>query len=187
FPINSYDMSGEWGRSGGDIRHNFSLFGTYSNPKLWKLTFNPNISLNTGGPFNITTGTDTNLDRQYNERPTFAQLNAFCTNRPTRCTRFDYSRTDNVIIPRNYGNGPGSINVNLRVGRTFSWGGEARSAANRQQGNQQGNANRGQGNSGGGDANSKRGGAGKATMIGGGMAGGARGGGPGGAGPGGGG
>src|SRR5436190_2639212 len=71
FPINSYDMSGEWGRSSGDIRHNFSLFGTYSNPKLWKLTFNPNISLNTGGPFNITTGTDTNLDRQYNERPTF--------------------------------------------------------------------------------------------------------------------
>jgi hypothetical protein len=189
FPINSYDMSGEWGRSSQDIRHNFSLFGTYSNPKLWKLTFNPNISLNTGGPFNITTGTDTNLDRQYNERPTFAQLNAFCTTRANRCTRFNYSRTDNVIIPRNYGNGPGSINVNLRVGRTFSWGGEARSAANRQQGNRQGNSNGGQAKSGsGGDtANAKRG-AGNTTMMGGGMGGGVRGGGgPGGGGPGGGG
>jgi hypothetical protein len=166
FPINSYDMSGEWGRSSQDIHHTFTMFGTYSNPKLWKLTFNPNVVLNTGGPFNITTGTDTNLDRQYNERPTFAQLNAYCLKAPNRCTSFDYSRTDNTIIPRNYGQAPGSISVNLRIGRTFSWGGEARSAANRQQGNQQGNQK-----SGGETGNAKRG-AGNATMIAGGMGGG---------------
>jgi hypothetical protein len=187
FPINSYDMSGEWGRASGDIRHRFSLFGSYNAPKLWKLSFNPFLVINSGGPFNIVTGTDTNLDRVANERPTFATLNAYCTKVPARCTRFDYSRTDNVIIPRNYGNGPGSVSVNLRIGRTFSWGGEARSAANRQQQNNQS----GQGkSSGGGDvANAKRG-AGNATMIGGGMGGGgdhggggARGGGGGGGGP----
>ena len=175
FPINSYDMSGEWGRASGDIRHNFSLFGTYNNPKLWKLSFNPFLVINSGGPFNIITGTDSNQDRVATERPTFAQLNAYCTKVPERCTHFDYSRTDNTIIPRNYGNAPGSVSVNLRVSRTFSWGGEARAAANRQQGNQ----SRGQGNAGGGDvANAKRG-AGNTVMMGGGMAGGgaARGGG----------
>jgi hypothetical protein len=124
-PVNSYDLSGEWGRASFDIRHRFSLFGTFNYPKLWKLTFNPFIVINTGGPFNITTGTDTNLDRAANERPTFAQLNAFCSTRPTRCTRFDYSSTSGDFIPRNYGNSPGSVSVNFNVSRTFSFGGEA--------------------------------------------------------------
>jgi hypothetical protein len=168
FPVNSYDMSGEWGRASFDIRHRFTLFGTYSAPRLWKLTFSPLLVINTGGPFNITTGTDSNFDRQFNERPTFAALNAYCTKAPGRCTRFDYSKVSNDIIPRNYGNGPGSVSVNLRVGRTFSWGGEARSAANQQQGNKGG-----QGNSG--DAASAKRGAGGGgrggAMIGGGVAG----------------
>jgi len=185
FPINSYDMSGEWGRASGDIRHRFNLFGSYSNPKLWKLSFNPFVVITSGGPFNIITGTDTNLDRVATERPTFAQLNAYCSTRADRCTRFDYSRTDNTIIPRNYGHAPGSVSVNLRIGRTFSWGGEARSAANRQQGNQKGNQQGNQKTGGGDVANAKRG-AGNSTMIAGGMGGGApRGGGPGGPGGGG--
>jgi hypothetical protein len=180
FPVNSYDLSGEFGRSSGDIRHRFSLFGTYNNPKLWKLSFNPFVTINTGGPFNITTGQDTNLDRQYNERPTFAQLNAYCTKVPSRCTSFDYSGTSNDFIPRNYGHAPGSVSLNLRVSRTFSWGGEARSAANRQQ---QGNQSGGQGKPSGGDAANAKRGAGNTAIMGGGMA---RGG-PGGGGPGGGG
>jgi hypothetical protein len=180
FPVNSYDMSGEWGRAGGDIRHRFNILGTYNNPKLWKLSFNPFLVINSGGPFNIITGTDTNLDRQANERPTFAALNAFCATRAERCTAFDHSSTSNAIIPRNYGHAPGSVSVNLRVGRTFSWGGEARSAANRQQGNQQGKEK-----TGGGDTKDAKRGAGNATMIGGGMGGGgaARGPGGGGGGP----
>src|SRR5215831_609093 len=141
FPVNSYDMSGEWGRASFDIRHRFTLFGNYNAVKWWKLAFSPIIVINSRGPFNITTGTDTNLDRQYNERPTFAQLNAFCTKVPTRCTAFDYSRTSNDIIPRNYGHSPGSVSVNLRVSRTFGFGGEAnRSAANSQKGQQQQNS-----------------------------------------------
>jgi hypothetical protein len=185
FPVNSYDLSGEWGRASFDIRQRFTLFGNYNAPKLWKLSFSPLLVINSGGPFNITTGQDTNFDRQFNERPTFAQLNAYCTKAPTRCTSFDYSKTTNDFIPRNYGNGPGSVSVNLRISRTFGFGGEAnRSAANAQKGNQAG-----QGNSSGGDAAAAKRGAGaggRNTMIGGGIPGG--GGGPhGGGGPGGGG
>jgi hypothetical protein len=179
FPINSYDMSGEWGRASSDIRHRFNLFGSYTNPKLWKLSFNPFVVISSAGPFNITTGTDSNLDRVATERPTFAQLNAYCSTRAARCTHFDYSRTDNTIIPRNYGNGFGSVSVNLRIGRTFSWGGEARSAANRQQQGNQSGGDKGN-NSEAGNAKRSAGGGGRNnTMIaGGGMAGGSRGGGP---------
>jgi hypothetical protein len=123
-PMNSYDLSGEYGRTSGDVRHRFTLFGTVNSP-WWGLVFNPFVVLNTGRPFNITTGQDLNLDRAFNERPTFAQLNAYCTANPSRCDRFDFSNTSDEIIPRNFGNGPGSVSVNLRVSRTFTWGGES--------------------------------------------------------------
>ena len=179
FPVNSYDFTGEYGRGSGDIRHRFTLFGNISTPKLWKLSFSPFIIANSGPPFNITTGQDTNLDRQYNERPTFAQLNTYCTSFPTRCTGFNYSSTSNAIIPRNYGQAPGSLSVNMRISRTFGFGGEARSASNQGQGNQK--------TQGSGDvAATKRGDSIRGPMIRGGVAaggGGPRGGGPGGGGP----
>lgn len=128
FPVNSYDLSGEYGRGGFDIRHRFTLFGTINSP-WWKLVFNPFLVANSGPPFNITTGVDSNLDRQYNERPSFAGANADCTNVNIRCTRFgNFNLVPNPgeqIIPRNYGHSPGSLSVNLRVSRTFSFGGEA--------------------------------------------------------------
>jgi hypothetical protein len=184
FPMNSYDLRGEYGRASFDIRHRFTLIGNINSP-WWKLVFSPLLVMNTGGPFNITTGADANLDRQYNERPTFAALNAYCTRLPDRCTRFDYSSISNDIIPRNYGNGPGSISANLRISRTFSFGGEANRTSSSSSRNGK-NAT----------ADNKRGGAGArggpggrgGPMIVGGMAGGAgHGGGPGGGGPGGGG
>jgi Carboxypeptidase regulatory-like domain len=132
-PMNSYDLSGEFGRATFDVRHRFTLFGTYSSP-WWKLTFNPFIVINSGQPFNITTGQDLNLDRAYNERPTFAQLNAFCTANASRCTSFDYSNTTDAFVPRNYGQGPGFWRVDMTVSRTFTWGGEAARASNNQRG-----------------------------------------------------
>ena len=123
-PMNSYDLSIENGRTTGDVRHRFTLIGTITSP-WWGLVFNPFIIANTGPPFNITTGQDLNLDRSFNERPTFAQLNAFCTANASRCTNFDYSNTSNQFIPRNYGQSPGSVTVNLTVSRTFTFGGEA--------------------------------------------------------------
>src|SRR5439155_26937740 len=36
FPRDSYNLNGEWGRASFDVRHRFSMFGTY-NSKLWKL------------------------------------------------------------------------------------------------------------------------------------------------------
>ena len=87
FPMNSYDLSGEFGRSSFDIRHRFTIFGTVNLP-WWKVVLNPFVIANTGPGFNITTGQDRNLDRQFNERPSFAGPNADCSRRTIRCTRF---------------------------------------------------------------------------------------------------
>jgi hypothetical protein len=123
--MNSYDASIEFGRAGFDVRHRFSMFGSVTLP-WWKVVLNPLIFANTGPPFNITTGQDLNLDRQYNERPSFAAENADCNNVNIRCTKFGKFNLRPLpgeqIIPRNYGQSPGSLSVNLTVSRTFQFG-----------------------------------------------------------------
>jgi hypothetical protein len=103
--------------------------------------FSPFLVANSGPPFNITTGRDTNLDRQFNERPSFAAAGADCNAANIRCTPFGNFNMSplpgETIVPRNYGHAPGSVTVNVRVSRTFGFGGEAnKSAAAAKQGNQ---------------------------------------------------
>lgn len=125
FPMNSYDTSGEFGRGSFDIRHRFTMFGTVNLP-WWKVVMNPFIVANTGPGFNITTGQDLNLDRQTNERPSFAGANANCAASTIRCTRFGNFNLvplpGETIIPRNFGQAPGAFVVNLRVSRSFAFG-----------------------------------------------------------------
>ncbi|HXQ72448.1 MAG TPA: carboxypeptidase regulatory-like domain-containing protein [Pyrinomonadaceae bacterium] len=125
FPMNSYDTSDEFGRGSFDIRHRFTLFSTINLP-WWKVVLSPFVVANSGPPFNIITGQDLNLDRQVNERPSFAPPNADCSLSTIRCTRFGNFNlvplTGERIIPRNFGKSPGSVVVNLRISRQFAFG-----------------------------------------------------------------
>jgi hypothetical protein len=125
FPMNSYDLSGEFGRGSFDVRHRFTIFGTVNLP-WWKVVLNPFVVANTGPAFNITTGQDRNLDRQFNERPSFAGPNADCSAQTIRCTRFGNFNLaplpGETLVPRNFGQAPGSFVVNLRVSRAFAFG-----------------------------------------------------------------
>jgi len=183
FPMNSYDLSGEYGRASTDIRHRFTFFGTYNSP-WWKLVFSPFVTASSGPPFNIITGLDANQDRIVNERPSFAGPNVSCSTPFVVCTRFGNFNLSPLpgeqIVPRNFGQAPGYFATSLRISRTFGFGGETGPARQRAA-------------QGGGDA-AKRGAAGgggrgpggpRGPMIPGG-GGGERGGGPGGGGPGGG-
>ncbi|HEX3185490.1 MAG TPA: carboxypeptidase regulatory-like domain-containing protein [Pyrinomonadaceae bacterium] len=133
FPMNSYDTSGEFGRGSFDIRHRFTIFGTVNLP-WWKLVLNPFVVANTGQPFNIITGQDLNLDRQVNERPSLLGADANCFLSTVRCTKFGNFNlvplTGERIIPRNFGESPSSVVVNLRVGRSFQFGTINRGGAN---------------------------------------------------------
>ncbi|HKS08206.1 MAG TPA: carboxypeptidase regulatory-like domain-containing protein [Pyrinomonadaceae bacterium] len=125
FPMNSYDTSDEFGRGSFDIRHRFTIFSTINLP-WWKVVLSPFVVANSGPPFNIITGQDLNLDRQVNERPSFAPPNADCSLSTIRCTRFGNFNlvplTGERLIPRNFGESPGAVVVNLRISRTFAFG-----------------------------------------------------------------
>ncbi|MDT4896268.1 MAG: hypothetical protein QOH25_1345 [Acidobacteriota bacterium] len=122
-PSNSYNVNEDIGRVSFFPRHNFFLGGSLGIPKL-KISLNPFIIARTGQFFNITTGSDTNGDRLFLERPAFASASTLPANlRSTPYGDFDINPAPgSKIIPRNYGEGPGFFSVNLGISRTFGFG-----------------------------------------------------------------
>lgn len=172
FPANPYDFSTEYGRASGDIRHRFVMTGNFRAP--WNISLNPFIIFQSGRPFNITLGRDINGDTLNTERPALAPAGADCSDENIKCTPYGNFKLTfapgDVMIPRNFAEGPGSVTVNLRVSKTWSFGSEGGGSNANQQNRQEGQRD-GQ----------------RSTIMGGGMAGGRGPGGPGGGGPGGGG
>jgi hypothetical protein len=121
FPPNPYVMEGEYGPAAIDMRHRVSLAGTITTK--WGIRFNPFITASTGPPFDITTGQDFYGTTLFNARPAFATD-------PTKTgvVQTPYGLLDpnpapgEPLVPRNYGRGPGQIMLNMRVGRTFTFG-----------------------------------------------------------------
>jgi len=131
FAANPFDFSTEYGRSSGDIRHRFTLFGNYRAP--WGISLSPFLIIASGAPFNITIGRDLNGDTLFTERPAFASDLTKPGVIVTKFGTFDPNPgPGSQIIPRNFGNGPGSLIANLRVSKTFGFGGERKAAATSQ-------------------------------------------------------
>ncbi len=128
FPAYSYDLSGEFGRSAFDIRHNFVMGGNFSLP--WSISVSPFVIASAGRPFNITKGSDLNGDTLFTERPTFGELAAACSRWGITASYCNVADQDqSAIIPRNFGQGPGYFSVNLRLGKNFGFGKSAQPVA----------------------------------------------------------
>jgi len=129
YPSNPYDLSSEYGRASGDVRHRFVMTGNFR--IKWGVSLNPFVIVSSGRPFNITIGRDQNGDTLFTERPAFATDLARPSVVVTKFGTFDVNPLPGAqIIPRNYGEGPGSTSINLRVSKTFGWGTEKVSEAN---------------------------------------------------------
>jgi hypothetical protein len=122
FPAKPYSMAGEYGPAATDIRHRVSFGGTIT--ALWGIRFNPLLSANSGPPFDVTAGRDLYGTTLFNARPGLATN----PNKPG-VVQTPYGLLDpnpdpgQTLISRNAGRGPGQIMLNMRVGKTFSFGG----------------------------------------------------------------
>jgi len=127
FPANQYNLSADYGRAATDIRHSLVVGGSLLGPL--RLDLSPFLVVRSGAPFNITTGHDNNGDSLYTDRPAFAsdpsQPGVVSTPYGLLNPR---PVAGDTIVPRNYGQGPGFVTLNLRLSRTFGLGG-GRSAA----------------------------------------------------------
>jgi hypothetical protein len=133
-PADPYNLRAEWGPSTfADVRHRM-VIGT-SLPLVWKFTVSPFITAQSGAPYNITTGRDTNGDLITAERPSLVALSA------AACTGQDYRYAagfgcfnlnpapGTATIMRNFGRGPGAFNLNLRLQRAWVLNGKGEAAA----------------------------------------------------------
>jgi hypothetical protein len=150
-PADPYDLSTEWGRASNDSRHNIVFGGSLLT--RWNIRLNPFVIYRSSRPFNIITGTDLNHDLSFSDRPSFAQAgDPVILHTPFG----DFNPAPlpgEAIIPRNFGDGPSSLTVNLNVSKTIGFG---PAPNNFGQGNGQGGNNRG--NRGGGGGGGPRGG-----------------------------
>jgi hypothetical protein len=106
-----------------DVHHTVSVNGTIDTK--WGIRLSPLLSIQSGAPFDITTGSDLYGTTLFNARPGIASN----PNKPglvaTKYGLLDPSPTlGEQILPRNYGRGPGQVSVNLRLSKTFGFGPE---------------------------------------------------------------
>ena len=132
-PANPYDLRAEWGPSSfADIRHRL-LLGS-SLPLPLQFTISPFFLVQSGAPYNITTGIDSNDTGFAAERPELMTgLSASsCTGGALLyATGFGCFNLQPAAgaptIGRNYGRGPATVNLGLRLARTWSFGGSGES------------------------------------------------------------
>jgi len=134
-PPNPYNFTGQYGPAATDVRNRATLGGSINS--RWNVRLNPFVVIQSGVPFDITTGSDLYGTTLFNARPGFATD----PNKPgvveTTYGLLDPNPThDEKLVPRNYGRGPGQISVNLRISKTFGFGGE-RADSQRRSGSQQ--------------------------------------------------
>jgi len=121
YPANPYNYSGEYGPASTDVHHRMFLGGSINTK--WNVRFSPFVVVQSGPPFNITAGRDIYGDTLFNGRPGIATD----PNKPgvinTPYGLLDPNPTpDETILPRNFGRGPGSVTVNMRLSKTFGFG-----------------------------------------------------------------
>ena len=136
FPSNQYNLSTEWGRANFNVRHRGLISGSITAP--YGVRLSPFITMNSGAPLNITTGQDYNANVvSINERPALVPsgftggacatpVRLTAASAPCTVDGFIINPTPGMtIIPRNFGQAPGSFTVNLRVSRTWGFGEKA--------------------------------------------------------------
>lgn len=120
-PFDAYDFSREYARSPFGSLNFMYGGGSYMAPG--GINLNMFMIANSGYPFNITTGRDTNGDTYFSERPAFATDLSEPEVIVTPLGAFDPTpATGQTIIPRNFGRGPGFVSVNMSMGKTFKFG-----------------------------------------------------------------
>jgi hypothetical protein len=142
-PTDPYDYRLDWGRSTLDRRNNLIILGTITAPA--KLRVSPFFVVRSGQPYDVLAGEDLYGDTLTNARAEFAS-SATCstvsrsTDTGTVCSPYgtftsSYSVTNLAnLVPRNYLTMPGLVSVNMRVERTFGFGGKAKNAQTGQPG-----------------------------------------------------
>jgi hypothetical protein len=121
-PANPYDIAADYGPASYDIHHRVFFSGSAN--LRWNIRISPFLMWSSGAPFSLTTGQDLYGDNQFNARPAPAAPGA-----PGAIdTPYGWLNPNplpgEATIGRNSAIGPDQFSLNLRVSKTFGFGGE---------------------------------------------------------------
>lgn len=125
FPSNPNNLLQDYGRSPYDVRNRFFLGGTVALP--YNIRLSPFLVVSSGYPYDITLSQDLIGSAQYNQRPAFANGGTG----PNYVTVPGIGSFNTVptpgeaLVPVDSLTGPGRFTLNLRLSKTFGFGGEA--------------------------------------------------------------
>ncbi len=123
FPGNPYNFAGEYGNASTDVHHRVNIGGSINTK--WHIRISPYINIQSGPPFDITTGSDPFGTTLFNARPGIVTGGNVPGAIQTKYGLLDPNPTPNErLLPRNYGRGPGSVALNMRIGKTWGFGSE---------------------------------------------------------------
>jgi hypothetical protein len=167
FVTTPFHIANDYGRTGFDVKARYFISGSITLPHFIQVS--PFMIGQSGNPYNITTGSDNNGDLTYNDRPYLAP-GATVDNvyvKSIGCGTFalpGHQPTGASIVPINYCTGPSLFTFNVRLTKTWGFGGSKQAAADarpRGQGGQGGGVpGMGGGPPGGGGGGGSRGGGG---------------------------
>lgn len=130
FATDSTNRFTDYGRAGFNRTHRVVLFGNASLP--WSFSVSPILTASSGTPYNITTGTDVNMDSQFNDRAAFAtgRTSGNCRNFNdfSDPSQYDPNTHEQIAVPEYaripayYCTSPSYFNLNLRVTKSFGFG-----------------------------------------------------------------
>ena len=78
------------------------------------------MNLNSGRPYNVTTGFDDNQDGDVNDRPTYSAVCNSLAATGRTISGLSCSNPSNAFVTRNAFNGPYTWNTNFQLSRSFS-------------------------------------------------------------------
>jgi hypothetical protein len=122
YPANPSSFSGEYGPAASDIRHRFLIAGTVN--LRWNIRVSPNVTVQSGAPFNITSGQDFYGTTIFNARPGIATAPGLGIVSTPYGLLDTMPKAGEAILSRNYGRGPGQEMVSLRVSKIWGFGHE---------------------------------------------------------------
>jgi hypothetical protein len=126
FATNPWNILADYGRAAFDVRHRFVIGSTFALPFAIRLS--TVMMANSGLPFSVTLPQDLYGTGIYNARPAYATASTPPADiAVTPFGAFNIAPGSNAqLIPPNTENGPANFMLNLRLSRTFGFGGEGR-------------------------------------------------------------
>lgn len=115
-PQSSYSSRGEAARLDGEVRHAIYANGSVHLP--FKVDLFSILDAESGAPYNVVTGIDTNGDGIFNDRPSYSSVSGS----GVYATRFGLLSTNTINgdVPRNLGTMPARIHLDANLSRNFT-------------------------------------------------------------------